>query len=286
MKLGVFTTFTPEYTFSEACQLIKSLGYDGVQPRIVPSGTFDPTKPFNPWSNNKGGILESDFFADPKGTLKPALDAGLEISSVASYAKTDDMERAVAMVQACGKLDIRNVRVGGARAPKDDVYDWRKLVDEDRSRYRELVDEAKKVGVRPCLELHMGTPYPGASGVIGFLNGFTPDEVGVLYDPANMISDGWEQVGLALNILGPFLAEIHVKNSAWLPTGKEENGVKIWRADSAPLEDGCVNWAEVIDKVKKHGYDGWLVEEGHVQGISSYDRLKSAHDLLRQLVAS
>ena len=39
MKIGSFTTFAPEYTFPEACQLLKSIGYEGVQPRIVPDAS-------------------------------------------------------------------------------------------------------------------------------------------------------------------------------------------------------------------------------------------------------
>ena len=42
MKYGFFTTFAPDCTFEEACALAKEVGYDGIQPRIVESNTFDP----------------------------------------------------------------------------------------------------------------------------------------------------------------------------------------------------------------------------------------------------
>src|SRR5476651_1248464 len=152
MKIGAFTTFLPEYTFPEACKLIKALGYDGVQPRIVPasSASFDPSKPYNPWGNNKGGISETDFFADPKGALKAATDLGLAITSVASYTSTADMDRALNMVKACGKAGIKNVRIGGLSMPKEDVFDYAAFTERSRGTYKELVSEAKKAGVRPC----------------------------------------------------------------------------------------------------------------------------------------
>lgn len=287
MRLGAFTTFTPEYTFPEACKLIKSLGYEGVQPRIVPdaSAQYDPSKPFNPWGNNKGGLAETAFFADPAGTLKPAKDAGLEITSVASYTKTSEIDRAVKMVQACGKLGIRNVRVGGEAMPKDEVFDMPKFLDAARGRYKELVAEAKKAGVRPCLELHNGTPFPSASGVVAFLKGIDPKDVGVLYDPANMVREGWENIRTVLNILGPYLAEVHVKNAKWLRGEKTDRGCQLWDYEDADLEDGVVNWADVIDHLKKHGYDGWLVEEGHSAKRPTFERLKLAKELLSRLLA-
>jgi sugar phosphate isomerase/epimerase len=284
MKLGAFATFTPEYTFPEACRLLKSLGYDGVQPRIVPkeSAGFDPAKPFNPWGNNKCGISEDAFFADPKGVLKPASDIGLQISSVASYTTTANMERALAMVKACGKAGIRNVRIGALPMPKEARFDVSAFLDQCRGSYRELVSEAKKAGVRPCLELHMGNVYPGASGAAALLKGIPPEDAGVLYDPANTISDGWEVPKVALNVLGPYLAEIHVKNSKWVPD-VTENGITRWKTEPADLENGCVNWAEVIEQLKVHGFTGWLVEEGHTSGRESYQRLKMAYELLKKL---
>lgn len=290
MKLGAFTTFMPEYTFPEACKLIKSLGYDGVQPRIVPaakeswiSANFDPTKPFDPWGNNKGGISEEAFFADPKGVLKPATDIGLQISSVASYTSTADMERAVAMAKACGKAGIKNVRISALPMPKEATFDIGAYLDQCRGTYKELVHEAKKVDVRPCIELHMGTVFPSASGVMALLNGISPEDAGVLYDPANMISDGWEVPKVALNVLGPYLAEVHVKNSKWVPD-VTENGITRWKTEPADLENGCVNWAEIIAQLKVHSYNGWLVEEGHTSGRGSYQRLKMAYELLKKLI--
>jgi sugar phosphate isomerase/epimerase len=285
MQLGVFTTFTPEYTFAEACTLIKSLGYDGVQPRIIPneSASFDPAKPFNPWGNNKGGISEDAFFADPCGVLKPATDIGLQISSVASYTSTADMGRAVAMVAACGKAGIKNVRIGALPMPKEAMFDIGSYLDRCQGAYKELVIEAKKVGVRPCFELHMGTVFPSASGAMALLKGIPPDDVGVLYDPANMISDGWEVPKVALNVLGPYLAEVHVKNSKWVPD-VTENGITRWKTEPADLEDGCVNWAEILEQLKVHAYNGWLIEEGFTPGRETYLRLKMAYELLRKLI--
>jgi sugar phosphate isomerase/epimerase len=285
MKLGAFTTFAPEYTFAEACKMLKALGYEGVQPRIVPDNAagFDPAKPFNPWSNNKGAITHTAFFADPVGALKPAADAGLTVTSVASYTSTAEMPVAISMAKACGKAGIKNVRIAALPMPKEAQFDAAAFLDKSRGTYRELVAEAKKAGVRPCLELHMGTLYPSPNGVVAFLKGLTPEEVGVLYDPGNMIVDGWEAPAVALNVLGAYLAEVHVKNSTWAADGEDPRGLKKFKYASANLEEGLVNWADIIERLKARGYNGWLVEEGHAPGRDTHTRLKLAHDLLRKL---
>jgi len=286
MKLGAFTTFTPEYTFPEACKMIKALGYDGVQPRIVPanSASFDPSKPFNPWGNNKGGVSETDFFADPKGALKPVTDLGLEVSSVASYCGAADMDRAVKMAQACGKAGIKNVRLGTIPKPQEAIFDYATYIERARGSYKELVAEAKKVGVRPCLELHAGNAFPGPSGTIAFLKGFSPDDVGVLFDPANMAHEGWEPMPLSLNIIDAYLAEIHVKNVEWVKGPVDAKGTQTWKVANCAMEAGFVNWGEVIDLLKARGFKGWLVEEGHVEDQTSYVRLKTAYEYLKKLL--
>lgn len=286
MKIGAFTTFTPEYTFAESCKLVKSLGYAGVQPRICEAkhAGFDPSKPFNPWSNGKGAITEDAFFADPKGVLQPAFEAGLEITSVASYTNTADMDRALKMVKSCAKVGIKNVRVGGLPMPSDRVFNAKAFLDKSRGTYKELVAEAKKVGVRLCLELHPGNVYPGPSGAVNFLQPFAPEEVGILYDPANSIGDGWETFPVALNVMGPYLAEVHVKNTRWVQGDVTPQGVRKWKSEGADLEDGCVDWGDLIGWLKDHKFNGWLVEEGHTANRSSYTRLKLAYELLNKLV--
>jgi sugar phosphate isomerase/epimerase len=287
MKLGAFTTFTADYTFPEACRLLRSIGYTGVQPRIVPPefAGFDPGAPFNPWRNNKGSLLESDFFKDPVGVLRPAREAGLEITSIASYISTSEMDRAMAMLHACHKARIRQVRLSALRLPPGDV-DMGPFLKSSLGTYRELVTEARKLDVRPCLELHGGTPYPSPSGLMAFLREFDPNDVGVLHDPANMVKEGWESLQLTMNQLGSYLAEVHVKNAKWICEGDDANGCKRWSVQPCHLEEGVVNWPETIAQLKARGFKGWLIEEGFVANCDTFTRLKKSHVLLARLLSN
>ena len=107
--------------------------------------------------------------------------------------------------------------------------------------------------------------------------------LGVLYDLANTIADGWEVPKVALNALGAYLAEVHVKNVKWVPDGDDARGVKKYKTANSNLADGCVNWAEIIAALKVNGYKGWLIEEGHTEDETTYGRLKDAYALLKKL---
>jgi sugar phosphate isomerase/epimerase len=189
------------------------------------------------------------------------------------------------MVQACSKAGIKNVRVGALSMPQEAKFDGFAFFEKSKGAYKELVAETKKAGVKPCLELHMGTFTPGPSATVHFLKDFSPNDVGILYDPSNMFYEGWETPKVALNIMGAYLAEVHVKNMKYVPDGEDPRGVKKYKPIPADLEDGLVNWADIIDNLKVHGYKGWLVEEGHTHDRGTYDRLKLAFDLLKKLAS-
>jgi sugar phosphate isomerase/epimerase len=286
MKLGAFTTFLPDYTFAEACKLIRSIGYSGVQPRIVSAekAQFDPSKPVNPWSNHKGSLAEEDFIKDPEEVLKPARNEGLEVPSIASYLSVGNMERVVPFLKACARVNVRNVRVAPLSIPKEPKFDYWALLDRNRALYRELALEAGKIGVRVCAEIHHKSLNPSASSIMAILRGLPVQNVGVLFDPGNMVCEGNESLSLALNILGPYLAEVHMKNAYWTREGTNEAGAAQWKIKWCNLEEGLADWSAIIPALKLHGYDGWLIEEGISQERGTEERLRKACEFVAPLI--
>jgi len=274
MRYGFFTTFAPDCTFPEACALAKAAGYQGIQPRIVVSNTYDPAKPLNPWGNNKHGILEADFFANPKGVLKPVWDNGLEVTSVASYADLRDLKRAKKLITACGEAGIRAMRIAPLHPDAQPlVFDANKVIADTQKQLKKVLPTSRAAGVKLCFELHPGGICASASAAMRFIGKFDSNDVGVLYDPGNLVNEGYEVPRMALSILGPHLAEIHMKNGKWVETGKGPDGEAVWAAKSCRIEEGTYPLADLYSVLLAIDYKGWIVEEGHEPGISTRDRL-------------
>ncbi len=274
MRYGFFTTFAPDYSFADACALAKQAGYEGIQPRIVASNSYDASKPLNPWGNNKHGILEADFCKDPKAALAAVWDNGLEVTSVASYASLEDLGRAESLIKACGKAKIGNMRIAPLHPSAEPLlFDANKIIKDTQERIRKVLPVSKAAGVRLCLELHPGGICASASAAVRFAEAFAPTEVGVLYDPGNLVNEGYEVPRMALSILGPYLAEIHMKNGRWVQTGTGPDGEAAWAAQSCKIEEGSYPLAALYEVLVAMDYKGWIVEEGHEPGISTKDRL-------------
>ncbi|GIX08239.1 MAG: hypothetical protein KatS3mg115_2642 [Candidatus Poribacteria bacterium] len=50
---------------------------------------------------------------------------------------------------------------------------------------------------------------------VSFLT-FRPEQVGVIHDAGNMVHEGFENYQMGCELLGPYLAHVHVKNAAWV----------------------------------------------------------------------
>jgi sugar phosphate isomerase/epimerase len=184
------------------------------------------------------------------------------------------MERAENLINACGQAGIGNMRIAPLH-PADEprIFDAGKLILDTQKRLKDIMPVARAAGVRLCFELHPGGICASASAAMRFAEAFDPKDVGILYDPGNLVGEGFEQPRMAISIMGPYLAEIHMKNARWVIDGDGPDGEKVWKSESCRLEEGAFPLAELFEILVEIDYKGWIVEEGHEPGISTKDRL-------------
>jgi sugar phosphate isomerase/epimerase len=136
--------------------------------------------------------------------------------------------------------------------------------------------------VRALVELHMGNITPSASSAALFLEGLDPTWVGVIHDAGNMVYEGYENYRLGLEVLGPYLAHVHIKSAAWQSTQRVD-GTNEWRAGFAPLRHGIVDLRALFAALHAVGYDRWLSFEDVTPGGDLRARIRDNLSFVKQL---
>ena len=244
MKHSIFTVALEDLAYQDLAPILAQEGYDGVEWRIAHPDEDDQMKHLN--------LHNIEKQAEKVKKLCDGLN--LEIPALASYETMDKTDRIEKLFKLAKLLGAPLVRV------------WPRLYDRNPHfdvRFRDLVDDLRRTikiaaeyGVKPILELHMGSIFPGPSDARRIVDNFSPDEIGLTLDPGNMVIEGMIDWSLGVQILGPYLAHVHVKNTGWL---KQQDGT--WKWEWMAFQEGMVDWAVVIACLKDIGYTGYLSQE-------------------------
>ena len=250
LKLSVFTVMLPDLTPEEAGVAIKEAGYDGIEWRVT-TPRIDTGAAPSFWMNNFCTLDVTE--ADAKRARQIGDDNGLALPGLGTYINVGDVElteRAMNFARICG---APQVRINPGRWPEPGIS-YAESFDRARRYLAECQQLARRYSIRAIVEIHHGTLTPSAALAHRLVSEFDPQYIGVLYDSGNMVFEGYEHYDMGLQLLGPYLSHVHVKNAAY--SGPDTDGV--WRANWAPLAEGVVDWAAFFGALKKNGYDGWV----------------------------
>ena len=253
MKYSLFTASVPEMTLEEAAQKMKEYGYNGVDWRVLdPQTDLKFLQQQNLyWRNNlcTVDIDKVDEIADEVGGI--AQKYGLEVNALATYLESSDsLEKIEKCMIAAKKMGCSRIRVNARKY--DETKGYTTLFSEDVAGFTEVQELAKKHGVKADFEMHMGTIVPSASAARRLASYFDPNYIGVIYDTGNVIYEGYEEYKMALEILGPYLDLVHIKNAKWIK--KEVDGKEKYAADWAAFKDGHADFEKVFRALKEIGY--------------------------------
>lgn len=287
MKFAVFTVMTPDCTIERTVELLQKHGYDGVEWRFTMTDPSKLEEVPSFWGNNLSTV-QADASLEELRTIKRLADAaGLQSPNLASYIKSGDIEATERAMRAAKELGSPSVRIGVPGYNRTRPY--AELVAEARDYLRETEALSRTYGVKGLIEIHFGNIATSASLARHLVEGFDSDNIGVIYDPGNMVHEGYEQYRMGLEVLGPYLAHVHVKNAVWTRTEHERSGNEgshepLWRAIWSPIPSGIVHWPQVIADLKAVGYDGWLSFEDFSGSAPSEELLRDNIAYIRSLL--
>lgn len=275
MKFGVFSVSTPEYTPEETVKLLKEIGYDAVEWRVTDmppaegeahpmearfGGNLTEEQRYNYryWINNKSTVDSHNVLEAATEATKFANEAGIETFALSSYYNTDQYDELVDVYKAAEANGIPGVRVGLVSYDFDkEEKTVHELNAKMRAELERLVELSKETGVKTLIEIHHNTLIAGFSAAYNMLRGLDPQYIGCIVDPGNMVNEGREDYRKGFELLGDFVAHVHVKNGRYVE--KEERdalGVKQWEFVWTPLEEGQADILRLFKVMKDVGYDG------------------------------
>ncbi len=281
MKIAVFSVSLPEWTPAEAVKNLADLGYDGIEWRVTDDSPL-PTPGF--WQGNRCTFPLKSFVEDAPSIRALTAGAGLAIPAIGSYVQAADRANVDRVLHGTAAVGAAAVRIQIPKYGGEPGYTA--LWDQARRDYQEVERIARSHGVKALVEIHHGTIVPSASAARRFLDGLDPQAVGVIYDPGNMVWEGHEQYRLGLETLGPYLAHVHAKNSAWRQSGRRPDGSLAWHAEWAPLDAGIVDLRALLATLRDTGYDTWISVEDFTTDRPLEQRVRENIEVLKRAVAA
>ncbi len=237
----------------------------------------------------------AEYFAAPKlDALKQVIaEAGFQAIGVAAVYAGENYADIAAVQQTVGLLpeETRAARLEDTKRSADfaralggeNVSSHIGYIPEDRTSapYRALVAAVQQVcdslqgqGQRFNLETGQET----AALLRTFLGDVDRPNLGVNFDPANMILYGTEDPLEALDLIGPWVRGVHCKDGNW-PAAVGQLG------EEQRLGDGQVGIERFLAKLQEVGYEGPLTVEREVPGDQQLTDFIYAAGLLQDLKA-
>ncbi len=283
MKHSLFSVMVPEWNPDAVLREVAACGYEGIEWRVTDTDPRLKDAPLSYWGRNLCTLELGTLLETAEQVRDMTERAGLETAALAGYHKLADLKSTEKMLAAARLMKAPLIRVTPQLYAQETGYDA--LFELDRSCLEKTVPMALDSGVRVCVETHPRNITPSASAARRLLDGLDPKAVGVIFDPGNMVTEGYEDTRMGLDILGPYLAHVHVKNSAWFKNADAGDGEHPWSARPVSLDEGIIDWRDALADLQAVGYSGYLSFEDFSDTRSIEDKVRFNIDYVRSLAA-
>jgi sugar phosphate isomerase/epimerase len=279
MRFSVFTASTPDWTPAEAATALAAQGWDGIEWRITDQ---EPAAEPGFWAGNLATWSLDGLEENLPAIIRTTREAGLSFSALGAYARVGDRSTVDRLLAATAALGAGRVRLT-MPALGDTPYPV--LFDGARLDLQWAAARAAEHGVTILVELHHRTVVASSSAAVRLVDGLPPEHAGVIHDVGNLVIEGHEDYLAGFQMLGPYLAHVHVKNVAWRPVGWRPDGSTIWKEEWAPLRGGQADLEAYFRALHAVGYDRWVTVEDFSTEVPLADRTRDNLRYVREVAA-
>ncbi len=284
MRYSATSVMLPQVTMEEQAALLQRLGYDGVEWRVRRVSEETRRQPFSEWGAHKNDLTPENFAASAGRMKQVAADHGLAIAGLASNPGADDIEQVKLLAEGARACGAPFIRVGCPRRYHGSV-DYHVLYQEAVEAFGKMLDAIAGYQVKAALEIHGGTIHPSASLAHRIVSHWPPERICVIYDPQNMVTDGYETTELALELLGPYVGHVHAGGHRPVEKGKDAVGTVEWEWPGVPMGEGLYSFPRMLRKLKALGYTGFVSIEDFRE-LPVEQKLREGIDYLRAVEAT
>jgi len=173
----------------------------------------------------------------------------------------NELDEVAKVAEGCAKWGIRMFRIGAPRR-YDRSGNYRDLIDDTVRSFEEALKITRQHGVRVVLEIHRGTVACSASQAYLVVRNFDPQDIGVIFDIANMsLGEGHEPTKMGLDLLGDYVAHVHAGGGRVAPGERKESGQLSWNWETCDLADSIIDVAQFYSELAATGYSGYISVE-------------------------
>ncbi|MFC1718190.1 sugar phosphate isomerase/epimerase family protein [Candidatus Poribacteria bacterium] len=281
MKISATTVMLPHLDLRQTCKLLGDLGFDGIELRVrrlAPEGANDAP---SPWGRHLTDVSPDNILERADEIKSAVVEHELQFAGFASACSASDLEHVKLLCEGAQAVGCPAIRL--SCPGYNGTANYHELYEKAVANYKEALAVTRSYGVKILVEMHGGTIHPSASLAHRIVSNFDPADIGVIYDPQNMVIDGFETIQLALELLGDYLAHIHAGAHRPLPNEPNEKGIVTWSWPGCPMSEGLYDFSKMVECLRKMGYTGFISIEDFRGDCSPEERLGNAISFLRSL---
>jgi sugar phosphate isomerase/epimerase len=182
----------------------------------------------------------------------------------------DNWENLQIIAQLARQLNIRLVTFHAGFLPHDER-------DPEFAKLQHRLRLVAEVFAAGGIDLGFETGQESASTLLEFLEKLKRPNVGVNFDPANMILYDKGSPIEALRILGPWLKQVHIKDA------RRTRTPGAW-GDEVPVGAGEVDWPEFFRALDSLGFTGYCCIEREA-GSQRLEDIRTARRFIEETIA-
>ncbi len=239
MELVMFSKMLQEFSVAEAGDIMKDLGFDGVDLTV----------------REGGHVLPENVATDLEPAVSTLADKGLTVPMISTGITSADEPTTEPIFRAAAECGITRLKLGYWQVKEFGTL--RAKIDEARQYLVGISKLATRYGVSANIHTHSGDFLSAMPAVVWMLiEDHDPAVIGAYADLCHIGLEGgragWKQ---ALDLLGDRINMIGVKNAGYFQE-KTDDGAVRWQGKLVPVSEGLTPFPEAFGYLKQIGFDG------------------------------